>query len=393
MNNLNKFLFSKVLALSILFNVSYAQDYSFAIDQIQELPPFMSGFMKEYMRDFNENINNSFFFAAQSSSEVISKGSWELSLLAGSSILFPGEINNYQVSDFSSNGRIFFNGGVPSIFGRSSSPSIVFQFEDPNSNLPLLNPFTGETVELEFDSPSGLGLGIGATPSAALSLGYGLGIGTELKVYATPMFLSALGTNEEGIEFTRDLAWGAQIKHEITHWIPGMYDRGWHIALAGGYSSYQLDISTSFLSNPFSSNLTDSISIGVSDNLEGASYEVTTYGGRVLVGKTFRFGEFNLSVDYASNSYSMTSQGNMQVELVDATGNTPNLNSTLKGFMDFEGDNSTLGYGAALTLGRGWFRTSLSYRRANVSFAAIGLQFHFRKKKEESPSPTPSSDQ
>lgn len=51
-----------------------AQNYGFAIDQLQELPPYLSSFMNEYPRDVNENINVRFFFATQTSSNVLKKG-------------------------------------------------------------------------------------------------------------------------------------------------------------------------------------------------------------------------------------------------------------------------------------------------------------------------------
>lgn len=367
--------------------ISRGQDYGFAVDQIQTLPPYMSAFMNEYMRDFNENINNQFFFASQSSSAVIGKGDWEFSIIGGSSFLAEDEISNPTRFDLPPNSNISFNPRVPSIFGSDADVFMVFQFEDPNTELPLVNPYTGADVELSFDAPTGLGLGFGGTPSAALSLGYGLGFGTELKAYVTPMLLSLVGETDQGIGFDRDMAWGVQVKHEITHWIPGMYDRGWHIAVAGGYSSYQLDLSTNLISDPITSSLTDSVSITVTDNLEGASYELSTYGARLLIGKTFKWGELALSGDYTANSYTMTSNGSMDVQLVDLTGNTPDQSARLNGLMDFEGTNNNWGYGGSLGLGRGWFRFALSYRRASANFISMALQFHLRKKKKNGPEP------
>lgn len=340
----------------------------------------MNGFMNEYMRDFNENLNNQFFFASQSSSQVLDKGRWEFSIIGGSAYLSESELSEPSITDLPNGGRIGFNGPVPSIFGSSETVPLIFTFSDPETGLPIINPFSGEQLSLSFDAPGGLGLGFGVTPSAALALAYGTGYGTEVKVYITPMMLSALGATEEGIGFQRDFAWGLQLKHDFATWIPGMKEKGYHLALAGGFSSYRLNLSTNLLDAPLSTSITDSVSIKAIDNLSGANYELHTYGGRLLVGKTWGFIEIALSADYTANAYSMSSTGSLDIELVDPTNPSNDQYTELTGLLDFSGSNGSWGYGASLTLGQGWFRTALSYRRANTNFAALSLQFHFGKK-------------
>lgn len=393
MSQYHKSLVRKVIALSFFFNVSFGQDYSFAIDQIKELPPYLGSFMDEYMRDINENLNNQFFFASQTSSVVLPKGGWEISVIGGGAYLTSGEINSPTSDQLASGARVGFNSRfIPTVFGSSDPASLTFTFENPDSGKPLTNPFTGETVEISLDIPSGLGLGFGATPSAALQLGYGLGFGTEIKAYFTPMLLSIVGETEDGLGFSSDMAYGMQFKHELSHWIPGMKDKGYHLAIGGGYSVYQMELKTSFLSDPLVVNLSDSIVLNANDNLEGASYELSTYGGRVLLGKTWKYFELALSADYTVNNYSMVSEGTLDIELIDQTGNTANLSESLSQLLDFDGSNTQFGYGASLTIGQGLFRTALSYRRANTNFAAISFQFHFGGKKKEGKVPAENTN-
>tara|TARA_R110002096_G_scaffold135456_2_gene287139 strand:- start:42234 stop:43412 length:1179 start_codon:yes stop_codon:yes gene_type:complete len=392
MKKIKIFLGTKILLLTLLTTNVRAQDYGFAIDQLQILPPYMGTFIGEYMRDINENLNNQFFFASQTSAAALKKGEWEISVLGGGSLITSQEINQPDQRDYPHGQQIFISGEVPTIFGPSQPSSLTFQFKDPDSGQPLTNPFDGTNIEFSLDLPSGLGLGLGATPSAALSLGYGIGYGTEVKAYFTPMLLSILGETEDGFSFNGDQAWGFQLKHEISHWIPKMKEKGYHMSISGGYSSYNLAIESSFLDAPIEIALSDSVSIFASDNISGIVYDISTYGGKFTIGKSFKYMEFAAFVDYTENSFSMASEGGLIVDLIDKTGDTPNETSNINGLMDYEGTNSQMGYGASLTIGQKLFRTSLSYRRANTNFFAIGIQFHFGGKKD-APSPKEAKDQ
>lgn len=387
MKRIKIYLRTKIILFTLLVGNVQAQDYGFAIDQLQILPPYMGTFIGEYMRDINENLNNQFYFASQNSSTALKKGEWEISVIGGGSLITSTEINRPNQGDFPHGQQIYIVGEAPTIFGSSSASSLIFQFKDPDSGQPLINPFDGSNIEFSLDLPSGLGLGLGATPSAALSLGYGIGYGTDLKVYFTPMLLSILDETDDGFSFKGDQAWGFQVKHEISHWIPKMKKKGYHMSISGGYSSYNLNIETSFLDAPIEIALTDSVSLFASDNISGISYDIATYGGKFTVGKTFKYMEFAAFVDFTENSYSMASEGGLVMDLIDRTGNTANETSNITGLMDYEGNNNQMGYGASLILGQKLFRVSFNYRRANTNFFAAGIQFNFGGK-QKLPSPS-----
>lgn len=370
------------LAFMFLSGNIRAQNYDFAIDQLQKLPPFFSSFMSDYTKDVNENINNSFFFATQSSSQVLPSGDFQIGLTAGGGFIASQNVNRPDFTTYQSADQIYFSGQTPSLFGGSESSELVFLFKDPDSQQPLINPFTGESVEVRLEIPGGLGLGFGATPSAAISLGYGLGFGTELKGYITPKFLSFIGGEDQAISFSKDMAYGFQVKHELTYWIPKWYEKGYHISLSGGYSSYQLDVAPQFLSDPFSTQFTDDVNISVTDNLQNVSYNLSTTGLRLLVGKSFKFAEITLSGGFTNNTFEMQSEGGLQVQIEDSNDPSNNRDTELTGLMDFSGKNMNWGYGAAVTLGQGWFRTALSYRYATTHYAALSLQFVIKTKKD-----------
>jgi hypothetical protein len=363
-----------------------AQDYSFATDQLQNLPPFFSSFMNEYMRDVNENINNSFFSSAQNSAQSLPRNSFTVGLVGGTGFLTPRNINNPSFRDYPQNGRIYFNQEQPpTIFNETEDAALIFQLEDPNTGKPLVNPNTGERIELSIPLPSGLGLGVGATPSAALAVGYGIGWGTDVNAYITPKFLSFVGASEEGIGFNNDLAWGLQLRHEISYWMPALKDRGFHISLSGGYSAYNLNVNTNLFDDPLVETLSDDHTLTITDQLNSVDYSLSTYGGKLLVGKTFGFVELTLSADYTQNSYAMVSEGGFNVLIEDNNDPANNIETDLTKMFDFDGSNSQLGYGGALTLGQGWFRTTLAYRRATIHYASIGFQFHFNRSASKTP--------
>ena len=333
----------------------------------------------------NENINNSFFYAAQTSAQPLSKGQFEFGILLGGGILRSSEINSPTDSAFPAEGRIFTSGLTPTIFGDDIDTDLFFQFEDPISGQALINPITGENVEFRIPLPPGLGLDFGAAPSAALSLAYGIGFGTELKGYVTPGLLSFADLDEESITFDNDLAWGIQAKHDLARWLPFLRNNNVFFAISGGFSSYELDMGTSFFEAPITEEFRPGQSMTITDNLAGASYSLETYGGRLMIGKRFGFIEINLSGDYTVNSYEMMSEGGFSVRINDQINPTNSTEIDLVNAFDFSGENTEWGYGGGISLGSGWLRFDLNYRRANINFGSVGIRFVFGAKKDRVP--------
>lgn len=352
-------------------------DMSFALDQMQSMPPYMSEFMKEYTRDLNENMNRSFWLNLQSTAEVMDTGDFEIGLLMGGGVLTtPNEVESN--SPLFDNNNLNFSGPVPTLFNNVEGSELIFTFKDPKTGQPLMNPDNGQVVTFSMQMPNGLGLGVSAAPSAALSLGYGIGFGTEVRAYITPKFGALAQSFSDKASFSNDFAYGLSLKHEITTWIPGMLNRGWHISADVAYSSFTTSVSGDLLdAASFTADFSDDYSVIVNNGITGMDYAISTYGARLFLGKSFSWIDFSVYGGYITNSYSMKSVGSMEVTIQDNTGGGADESTTLSNMFDFDDSKSEFLFGGSTTIGKGWFRTSLNYSFATAHFGTLGFHFIF----------------
>lgn len=349
--------------------------------QLEEIPGFYSEFMKEYTYDVNQNINQSFFYNLQSNAEVMDTGEFSVGLLFGAGKTFPANFVRDRNSPLFNNDNLSFPAGeVPTVFNGVGDAEIRFVFLDPQSGNPVIDPQTGDAVELFITTPPSFSTGRVYTGSAAISLGYGLGFGTEVRGYITPKFGAALGSLTDDLSATNDFAYGASVKHEITTWIPYLHSRGWHISADFAYSAFTASLRGAFLddvSTGISEEVTPDYEIIASSSIEGIDYSISTTGGRLFVGKSFSWIELSAYLGYMSNSYRMNSVGSISAILRDQNGNNPDEELELSDFANFEGSNSSIFYGGSTTIGKGWARWTLAYTYTGDHFATTGINFYF----------------
>lgn len=365
------------LALIGLGGIASAQSgYSALLDQLDAIPPYMSTFMEEYTRDLNENMNPSFFINLQNNASVLDTGQFTIGLIAGGGVVGP---NNVPFdSPLYDNDYLSFTGRVPTLFSESSDADLIFTFRDEKTGMPLINPETGETFEFEIGVPGGLGLGTAVAPSAAVSFGYGLGFGTEVRGYLTPKFGAAAASFADGVTMTNDFAYGLSVKHNIFTWVPKLSEKGWSLSVDFAYSSLTTNIEGYLLGDAGTMTLDvdDNYTMEVVNNLNSVDYALSTYGARLFAGKSFSWVDLSIYGGYLSNQYSMASGGSIEFTLKDNSGTNPDETKELTDVFNFEGSQSRFIYGAAATLGKGWFRTTLGYTFANGHFGTLGFDFY-----------------
>lgn len=379
---MNKFLISA--ALLTTFSVS-AQHSNFQaiFSQLENLPAYYSEFLEEYTYDVNQNLNPSFFYNLQTSAEVMDTGEFSFGLLMGGGMTFPtNKVFDPNSPLFNSENMSIIGGQVPTLYNRYGATAIRFAFIDPNSGFEVVNPDDGTTVEFELAIPGGLGSSYVYVPSGAISLGYGIGFGTEVRGYVLPKFGMAAGAAADGISVSRDFAYGASVKHEITTWIPSLLNSGWHISVDMAYSKLSASVQGAFaddLQSELSADFNDNYAVSVSSSLEGIDYDLSTYGTRLFVGKTFSWIEFSAYAGWMNNSYSMASVGSVDATLIDKSGNNPDTHIELKDFAKFDGSNSNAFYGVSTVIGKGWARLNAAYTYTGTGgqFVTSGVNFYF----------------
>ncbi|NVK05454.1 MAG: hypothetical protein HWD92_11545 [Flavobacteriia bacterium] len=351
--------------------------------QLENLPSYYSEFLKEYTYDVNQNLNQSFFYNLQTSAEVMDTGEFTIGLLMGGGMAFPPhDVDNQTSPLFTNENLSLVNGEVPTLFNYQDETAIRFAFIDPSSGQEVVNPNDGSRVAFELAVPGGLGLGYIYVPSASISLGYGVGHGTEVRAYVLPKFGLAAGAAGTDFAISRDFAYGASVKHEITTWIPKLLNRGWHISADVAYSAMSASVEGAFLQDlesDLSAEFNDNYIVEVASALEGVDYDLSTYGTRLFVGKTFSWIELSAFAGWMNNTYSMASIGSVNATLIDKSGNNPDTELVLEDFANFNGSNSNSFYGASFVLGKGWFRLNAAYTYTSTGgqFVSTGFNFYF----------------
>lgn len=351
--------------------------------QLESLPAYYSEFLKEYTYDVNQNLNQSFFYNLQTSAEVMDTGEFSIGLLMGGGMTFPVHYVNRQTSPLFTNENLsIVSDEVPTLFNYNSETAIRFAFIDPSSGQEVVNPNDGSRVAFELAVPGGLGLDYVYVPSTSISLGYGIGHGTEVRAYVLPKFGLAAGAAGTDFAISRDFAYGASVKHEITTWIPKLLERGWHISADVAYSAMSASVAGAFLQDlesDLSADFNDNYTVEVTSALEGVDYDLSTFGTRLFVGKTFSWIELSAFAGWMSNTYSMASIGSVNATLIDNTGNNPDTELVLEDFANFSGSNSNPFYGASFVLGKGWFRLNAAYTYTSTGgqFVSTGFNFYF----------------
>lgn len=351
--------------------------------QLENLPGYYSEFLKEYTYDVNQNLNPSFFYNLQTSAEVMDTGEFTVGILMGGGMTFPThQVTNSSSPLFNNENLSIVSGEVPTLFNSRSETAIRFAFIDPSSGNEVVNPNDGSRVAFELSVPGGLGSPYVYVPSASISFGYGLGYGTEVRGYILPKYGMAAGAANSDLSVSRDFAYGASVKHEITTWIPTLLQRGWHLSVDVAYSQLTASVTGAFLQDldtELNADFNDNYSVAVASAIEGVDYDLSTFGTRLFVGKTFSWIELSAYTGWLNNSYSMASVGSVNATLIDKSGNNPDTELVLEDFANFSGSNSNLFYGASFVLGKGWVRlnAAYTYRSNRGQFVTTGLNFYF----------------
>ncbi|NVK28405.1 MAG: hypothetical protein HWE14_10200 [Flavobacteriia bacterium] len=344
--------------------------------QLENMSPYYSLLMEEYTHDINQDLNRSFMLNLQTGAAVMDTGEFTIGIVAGAG---QGEIHSVGFdSPVMNDPNIAVIGSrAPTVFNGVTNPMLTFTFIDEEKGTPLFNPNTGEPLTFELQAPGGLDLPTAVTPSTAVTLGYGFGYGTEVRAYITPKFGAAVSAVSDDVSFSNDFAYGLSVKHDIATWIPSLHDKGWHLALDVAYSHFGAKTSANFVGvESFDVDFSDDYAVEVENTFSSLSYNLSTMGTRVFVGKSFSWIDFSAYAGVLSNSYEMSTEGGFEATLIDKSGNNPDEVLTIDGLSDFSGSATSFAYGVSTTIGTGWFRTSLAYTRADRNFVSLGFHFY-----------------
>ena len=368
---------SRFLACFAVLTTSalYAQDYAFVLDQAEDIPLLSSQFAAEYQRDLNENIGTSFLYTVQSGMKCLNRNEFSIILVGGADYLGSDDISRPTELGVNSIGNYSFTTGIPTVFNDVEGSELIYQFIDPDTGGDLVDPGTGDKVRLSVGLPDGLGLDRGATPAGTIGIGYGVGANTSIYVNFTPMLFSSLGDQFDGLSIESDYAFGAHLKHDFGSWIDFFSSRNIHASISVGYNAYSMS-GTSSAIVPTVVELSNDYELQASGADLEFSTSISTIGSRLELSRSYGFIELAIFGDYVQNNYETTSDGDMQVSIVNTSSGVTDEERTLSNFSDYDGSSSSMGGGATLTLGQGWFRGVISYRHSAVANVSFGLLFH-----------------
>ncbi len=365
------------IALALAFTLPLAtngQDFEFILDQAEDIPLVTSQFVAEYQRDINQNIGTAFFNVAQSGLSNLNKNEFSISLVGGSSYLTESNISNPVNLDVSPSGLYYFPEAIPTIFNSANGTDLVYGFIDPATGQPLVDPTTGDNVEVAVGVPGGQGLGFGATPAGTIGVGYGVGANTTIYATFTPMLYSSMGDQFDELSIENDFSFGFHVKHEFGSWVPFLADNGILTSLSLGYNQYSISGNSATI-DPTVVDVSMGYELRTSALEFDFSTVLNTTGTRLDIAKRFGFIEVGVFGDYLTSSYTSTSDGTMDVELVNTDMNEVEDSRTLSDFANYDDSVSSMGGGVNITLGQGWFRGTLNYRYSEVQNFGFGLLF------------------
>ena len=365
------------IALALAFTLPLAtngQDFEFILDQAEDIPLVTSQFVAEYQRDINQNIGTAFFNVAQSGLSNLNKNEFSISLVGGSSYLTESNISNPVNLDVSPSGLYYFPEAIPTIFNSANGTDLVYGCMDPATVQPLVDPTTGDNVEVAVGVPGGQGLGFGATPAGTIGVGYGVGANTTIYATFTPMLYSSMGDQFDELSIENDFSFGFHVKHEFGSWVPFLAENGILTSLSLGYNQYSISGNSATIDPTV-------VDVSMGYELRTSAFEfdfstvLNTIGTRLDIAKRFGFIEVGVFGDYVTSSYTSTSDGTMDVELVNTDMNEVEDSRTLSDFANYDDSVSSMGGGVNITLGQGWFRGTLNYRYSEVQNFGFGLLF------------------